>query len=220
MQKCIFLSFIILVSGSALLFIAEANDSSIINIGRFSDSTLEGWKEKSFKGNTEYKFIQDHGKTILHAESKASASGLFYEKEIDLLKTPIINWQWKIDKIVKDVNETTKQGDDYPARVYVIFSGGLFFWRTRAINYVWSNNQTVGATWKNAYTDNARMIAVRAGEQQIDKWISEKRNIREDYKKLFGEDIETADAIAIMTDTDNSGGHAIANYGDIYLSSH
>lgn len=210
--------FFILLFFILPLFLFAAGNSSIIKIGNFSNSSLAGWNEKSFKGNTSYKFIQENGKTILHAESRAAASGLFYEKEIDLRKTPILNWQWKISNIIKNVDEKTKQGDDYPARVYVIFSGGIFFWQTRAINYVWSNNQEPGATWKNAYTENARMIAVRAGESQIGQWISEKRNIREDYKRLFGEDIEMADAIAIMTDTDNSGSNAVANYGDIFLS--
>ena len=198
----------------------QANDSINIAIGKFSGSSLDGWKEKSFSGSTNYRFVTTDGKVVLLAESNGAASGLFYEKEIDLLKTPVINWSWKVDKVLKDAKETTKKGDDYPARVYVIFSGGIFFWRTRAINYVWSNNQKIGTTWPNAYTGNAQMIAVRTGGDQAGQWMKEKRNIREDYKQLFGEDIDSADAIAIMTDTDNTGGHAVAYYGDIYLTSH
>lgn len=196
----------------------QADEKGIIAIGRFSESNLEGWSEKSFKGSTTYTFAQESGKTVLRAESRASASGMFYEKEINLLETPVLNWQWKIDNIISGLDEKTKAGDDYPARVYVIFSGGLFFWRTRAINYVWSNNQETGITWHNAYTDNARMIAIRSGKKQAGKWLSERRNIREDYKLLFGEDIASADAVAIMTDTDNSGSNATASYGDIFMS--
>jgi hypothetical protein len=212
------LNAIIIFLGLTIHYAAAAAETSVLNIGLFSESNLDGWQEKSFKGNTSYQFLEDNGKTILRAESKAAASGLFYEKKIDLTKTPILNWQWKIDNTIKNVNEKTKQGDDYPARVYVIFSGGLFFWQTRAINYVWSNNQKSGSIWKNAFTDNARMIAVQAGDLQTGKWISEKRDIRQDYKNLFGEDIETVDAVAIMTDTDNNGSYAAASYGDIFFS--
>lgn len=209
-----------IMPGLILLSFVEASDSISIGIGKFSESSLEGWQEKSFSGSTEYQFVTVKNKTVLRAESNGSASGLFYEKEIDLKKTPVINWRWKVDKVLKDIKETTKKGDDYPARVYVIFSGGIFFWKTRAINYVWSNNQKIGTTWPNAYTGNAQMIAIRTGEARAGQWINEKRNIREDYKQLYGEDIDSADAIAIMTDTDNSGGHAVSYYGDIYLSSH
>ncbi len=206
--------------GLVLFSFVEANDSTNIAIGKFSESSLEGWQEKSFSGSTDYQFVTVKNKSVLRAESNGSASGLFYEKEINLKKTPVINWSWKVDKVLKGLQETTKKGDDYPARVYVVFSGGIFFWKTRAINYVWSNNQKIGTTWPNAYTGNAQMIAIRTGDARAGQWINEKRNIREDYKLLYGEDIDSADAIAIMTDTDNSGGHAVSYYGDIYLSSH
>jgi len=209
-----------ILPGLVLFSFVEANDSTNIAIGKFSESSLEGWQEKSFSGSTDYQFVTVKNKSVLRAESNGSASGLFYEKEIDLKKTPVINWSWKVDKVLKGLKETTKKGDDYPARVYVVFSGGIFFWKTRAINYVWSNNQKIGTTWPNAYTGNAQMIAIRTGETRAGQWINEKRNIREDYKQLYGEDIDSADAIAIMTDTDNSGGHAVSYYGDIYLSSH
>ncbi len=209
-----------IMPGLVLFSFVEANDSTNIAIGKFSESSLEGWQEKSFSGSTDYQFVTVKNKSVLRAESNGSASGLFYEKEINLKKTPVINWSWKVDKVLKGLQETTKKGDDYPARVYVVFSGGIFFWKTRAINYVWSNNQKVGTTWSNAYTGNAQMIAIRTGDARAGQWINEKRNIREDYKLLYGEDIDSADAIAIMTDTDNSGGHAVSYYGDIYLSSH
>jgi hypothetical protein len=209
---------IVFLASYHLIHPVMANEPEIIKIGRFSEFSLEGWNEKSFQGNTVYQFVQLNGRAVLKAESTSSASGMFYEKKINLARTPVLNWQWKVDRIISNVNEKTRAGDDYPARVYVVFSGGLFFWKTRAINYVWSNNQATGTTWNNAYTDNARMIAVRAGKDQTGKWLSEKRNIRDDYRMLFGEDIVSADAVAIMTDTDNSGSTATAYYGDIYLT--
>lgn len=144
---------------------------------------------------------------------------MFRKIHVDLNKTPYLNWSWKIDNIYQGNNERSKQGDDYPARVYVVVSGGLFFWRTRAINYVWSSNQAVGTTWNNAYTGNAKMLAVRSGSQAIGQWLTEKRNIRDDLQTLFGEEIDEIDAVAIMTDSDNTKQSATAYYGDIFLSS-
>jgi hypothetical protein len=114
-------------------------------------------------------------------------------------------------------DERTRAGDDYPARVYVVFTGGLAFWRTRAINYVWSNNQPIDSSWRNAFTGNARMIAVESGSERVGEWIEEHRDVRADYRSLFGAEPGNVDAVAIMTDTDNTGAVATAWYGDIWF---
>lgn len=115
-------------------------------------------------------------------------------------------------------DERTRAGDDYPARVYVVFSGGVAFWRTRAINYVWSNKQPVDCNWLNAFTGNARMIAVQSGSGHVGEWLEEHRDVRADYRDLFVAEPGNVDAEAIMTDTDNIGTVASAWYGDIWFS--
>ena len=203
----------------ASLMFCSAAFAEQIEVGRFSSNDLSGWEEKSFVDHTRYSLIENSGKTVLKAQANGAASGMFRKIHVDLNKTPYLNWSWKIDNIYQGNNERSKQGDDYPARVYVVVSGGLFFWRTRAINYVWSSNQAVGTTWNNAYTGNAKMLAVRSGSQAIGQWLTEKRNIRDDLQTLFGEEIDEIDAVAIMTDSDNTKQSATAYYGDIFLSS-
>src|SRR5690606_18146856 len=117
---------------------------------------------RHFVGETDYRLFRVNGHTALRAQSHASASGRYKEVVIDLAKAPVLHWSWKVDNLLPGLDEQSKAGDDYPARIYVVFSGGLFFWRTRAINYVWSSNQPAGTTWPNAFTANARMVAVRS----------------------------------------------------------
>lgn len=200
---------------SALLLLVPVSLPAEVIIGDFSGQGLNGWQSKSFQGETDYQLVDiDDGKA-LKAESRAAASGLYHEQTIDLTETPCLHWRWKIANILQGIDETTRAGDDYPARVYVVFSGGLAFWRTRTIVYVWASTQPQGSRWHSAFTDNARVIAVESGEARAGEWISESRNVRQDYKQLFGEDISQADAVAIMTDTDNSGQTATAWYADI-----
>ena len=126
---------------------------------------------------------------------------------------------WKIENTFENINERTKEGDDYPARLYVVFSGGLFFWQTKALNYVWSSNEEVGVSWPNAYSSNAVMIAVQSGVEKVGKWVKQKRNIREDFRRYFGRDVKEVHAVAIMTDTDDTNGNMLAYYGNIYFTS-
>ena len=188
-------------------------------IGSFSSESFDHWKSKEFKGQTKYQLVDLAGARVLKAESADSASGLFKEQHIDLQKTPIMNWSWRIENRLGNINEQAKSGDDYAARVYVVISGGLTFWRTKAINYVWASTSPKGKIWPNAFAgDHAMMIALRASDDQTGTWYTEKRNVYADLKQQFGEEIRYIDAVAIMTDTDNAYGKVTAYYGDIYFS--
>jgi len=197
---------------------ARSDPDSITVVGCFSEGDLDQWNEKSFVGNTRYALKDSERGKVLTADTEGNASGLFKEIKVDLNKTPYLNWSWLVQNTFEGNNERTKAGDDYPARIYVVVSGGVFFWNTRAVNYVWSSHQTVGSQWNNAYTDNARMLAVRSGGQDVGNWFTEKRNVREDFKRMFGKDIDHIDAIAVMVDGDNTGQSASAEFGDIFFS--
>lgn len=111
----------------------------------------------------------------------------------------------------------TKAGDDYAVRVYVIFPG-KFFWQMKAINYIWANKLAKGASAPNTFSSNAQMVAVESGDEKAGQWLTEERDLLADYRTLFGTDPHVAEAIAIMTDTDNTGGSTEAWYGEIFLS--
>ena len=186
-----------------------------------SAASFASWESHSFEGETDYRLIEGGrgSAQVIRAVSKASASGLVIEKEVDLRKTPYLNWEWRVDEALGELEETTKAGDDYAARVYVIVSGGWLFWRTKALNFVWSGRDAKGESWPNAFApDNALMLVLRGVNDPHKKWVSEKINVREKLSEWLEEDVDTIHAVAIMTDTDNSGGRAQAQYGPIYFS--
>ena len=181
-------------------------------------SDLSGWEEKSFQGKTEYVVVDKGTGLVVRAVSNGSASGLFRKMSVDLQRTPLLHWSWRIENILDNDRERSKAGDDYVARIYVVFSGGAFFWRTRALNYVWSSHQEIGSVWPNAYTGNAVMVAQRSGDALVGSWVMESRDVLADAQRLLGPRYTHIDAIAIMTDTDDTGQRAVAFYGDIYFS--
>ncbi|MBM9538305.1 DUF3047 domain-containing protein [Desulfobulbus alkaliphilus] len=181
-------------------------------------SDLSEWEEKSFQGSTEYSVVDSGTGPAVRAFSNGSASGLFRKVNVDLHRTPFLHWSWRIENVLDNDQEWSKAGDDYAARIYVVFSGGALFWRTRALNYVWSSHQEVGSVWPNAYTSNAIMIAQQSGDGLSGRWVTESRNVLADAQRLLGSRYTHLDAIAIMTDTDDTGQQAVAYYGDIYFS--
>ena len=209
-------SALVLMAGS-LIAAEQRSDDRLILLSGGGDG-LDGWQEKSFEGNTLYSPVRGNEGGV-RAESSGTASGLFLEREINIAEYPVLHWSWKIEEGLDAHDERVKAGDDYAARVYVVVSGGLFFWKTIAINYVWSSNPKSEQSWPNAYAgDNAKMLALRGSDDQQGIWYVETRNLRRDFKELFGKDIDVIDGVAIMSDTDDTGGRVVAEYGEIFLA--
>ncbi len=187
-----------------------------IVIDNFADGLDQEWKPKLFRGQTQYRATVVEGHPCIKAESNGTASALYREIEYDPRRFPFLKWEWKVDNIVAKGNAFTKEGDDYAARIYVAFPA-FFFWNTKVLVYIWANTLPKNETIPSAYSDNFMMIAVESGPGMTGKWITEERNIYEDYKKYFGEEPPNVGTISIMTDTDNTGERASACYGNLVI---
>lgn len=186
-------------------------------IDDFDQGIGSHWQRKSFKDDTHYTSIPDErGGQVLQAQSKAAASGLFVERKFHLEDWPVLAWRWKIADTLPNGDATRKEGDDYAARLYVVFPHWLF-WKTRTINYIWANKLPQGEVIDNPFTANAQMLAVESGNAKAGQWVEERRNVLADYRHIWGEEPPEVGAIAIMTDTDNTGGEALAWYDDLRL---
>jgi hypothetical protein len=214
-----------------LLFAVLSNIASSdarINIAQFESENIEAWQSKAFAGETQYRIVVQNDRKFLQAVSEGSASGIAKKITVDLIETPYLNWSWRISNSLMGMDETSKQGDDYAARLYVVIDGGWQIWKTKALNYVWSSNQKQGESWDNAFAkSNAKMLAVKGRSAAVNVWFVEKRNVYQDLIKQFGDKgsaeknrvaYRYIDAVAIMTDTDNSLSSATAYYGDIFFS--
>lgn len=161
----------------------------------------EGWRAVVFDGETDYRRQGD----CWLATAQGTASGLVREQGVDLTERPYLHWQWRAPRLADwpDTAEQSRAGDDFQARVYVIKEGWLP-WQTRAINYVWSREHTPGTHWPNPYADQAMMVVVQ-GPGGAGEWHHFSRNVQEDFQRYHGMTVDEVDAVAIMTDGDNTG---------------
>lgn len=216
---------LILMSAVILNFTGNGSvlcdDKKIVRVASFSKGSKNGWEQKKFVNNTVYQLIKLDNATVLEADSHKSASSLVKSIKVNIEKTPFLTWSWSIhNRIEGEYNEKEKSGDDYAARLYVVISGSIPFLSTFALNYVWAKHSEKGEIWPSAYApENSQMIALRSFEAETGKWYTEKRDIRKDFKQIFGKDIKTVNAVVLMTDTDDTLKKAKAYYGDIFFSS-
>lgn len=205
---------IIITSLLALLLSPQTHATTI---PLFDENGIKQWHAKEFSGATRYQITTENNQPVLEATANSSASGLYYEQQLPIKPTTTLQWSWKVANTFPGLDETSKAGDDYPVRIYVVVSDGPFFWQTRTLVYVWSSSQPVKSRWPNAYTGNAVMWAVDSGDQQLNRWVSHSRSLQQDLKTAFGKTYQQIEAIAIMSDSDNSKNSATAWYGNIYL---
>ena len=204
------------------------NVGASTNLTALNDNGIQRWEPKVFSGESIYTVAEYKGQLALKALSNSSASGLVLKDKIDLTITPYINWSWLIEKKLTQLNERSKNGDDFVARIYVVIDVGLMVWKTKSLSYVWSSNQDKGLVWDNPFAGSrAKMMSIRGQESKKGQWYEEKRNVYQDLIDTFGDKgSETAnrkaykyiDIIAIMTDTDNSEKEAESYYGEIVFS--
>lgn len=207
------------MKAAALLVLGLATPAALAQ-GLFSVTGLDGWTEQTFDGKqpTRYRLIRDSGVRVLEADCQASASGWIRKQRIDLERTPVLRWRWKVERVYSDVREREKKGDDYPARVYVVLGSGRMLSRTRSLVYVWASAERQGSDWPSAYTRQAHMLALRSGAPGAGRWHEERRDVRADFKRYFGLEASRADGVAVMTDCDDAGGATRAWYGDVRFS--
>ena len=228
-----------LVAAVLALHAAAGAGARVVEVGRFeapadASAPPPGWQALTFPKvarHTRYGLVRDGERWVLRADSEASASALYRPLDLDPRDYPRLTWRWKVANVLVNADARRKTGDDYAARVYVAFrydparataweKAAFGAWRLvygtypprGVVNYVWDNRLPPGTTLDNAYTDRAKMIVLRSGAADVGRWVTETRNVADDYRRLFGGEPPRIAGVAVMTDTDDTGERAVAWY--------
>ena len=205
----------------SLIFLNSAFAENV-NIFKFTEQELLELDVRKVRGadnKTVYSVGSNENGNFLKAVADNAASGLGKEVKIDLNKTPFINITWKIEKDLQGINENSKKGHDFAARVFAVKKTGATPLSNRAINYVFSSNQDVGSNSPSPYTKKSVDNVLATTKTNLNEWVTVKANVKEDFKKFHNLDVNELDCIAIMSDTDNSKQKSITYYQNIYFSS-
>ena len=192
-----------------------------VNVFMFTEEeflTMKVTKVRGADSKTKYSLGSNENGNYLRGEAENAASAIGKNTKIDLSITPYINITWKIEKDLSGINENSKKGHDYAARVFVIKKTGVTPLSKRAMNYVFSSNNEINNNWPSPYTKKSIDYILSTTKENLNEWITVKANVKEHFKKYHDLDVDEIDGVAIMTDTDNSKLKAIAYYQNIYFS--
>ena len=219
----VFFSYL-LFSNSYSLSEPSVTTSTII-VGDFSKTTIvngvpSGWEAKEDRGKVNCSIENDEqGRPVLHIKSKDGSVGIYKGIEIDVKQYPYFTWKWKITKIPPKGDVRKKSTDDQAGNIYVVFPGGFpELVRGKIVSYLWDSNAPKGLMTTSPKRGNTKNIVVESGKERLGEWITEKRNVYEDYKKLFNEEPPKTAKISIWIDSDDTGSESEAYYDDLMFS--
>jgi hypothetical protein len=177
-----------------------------------------GWKGQQW-GSPAYDFVleEDGGKKVLHMRSKNEGSTISKEVKgkVNLKDTPFLEWSWKMVELPKGGNSCAKATDDQAGQLFVTWPRFPEQVRSRIIGYVWDTTQPTGTTCKSEKTAMVTYIVVRSGAGDAGKWFTERRNVAQDFKKIYGEDAENPGIVSVSIDSNDTGTYSESFMGAI-----
>ena len=204
-----------------LIIFSSSSIANEVKVFEFTDKELSELSVRKVRGadnKTIYSVGSNDNGNYLKAVADNAGSGLGKEIKIDLNKTPFINITWKIEQDLSGIKEKTKKGHDFAARVFAVKKTGATPLSNRAINYVFSSNVKVGENWPSPYTKKSIDNVLSTTKENLNKWVTVKANVKEDFKKFHDLNVDELDGLAIMSDTDNSKLKSVAYYQNIFFS--
>ena len=183
-----------------------------------SKGILDGWKGGNW-GSPRYDFevVEVDGHRALHLKSEGDSSTIARDikGKVDLKETPILEWRWKVTKLPRGADARKSETDDEAGQIYVGWPRFPEAVRSRIIGYIWDTTAPVGADFKSEKTGTVHYIVVESGSVKLAQWITERRNVVEDFKKVYGEEPPNPGALSISIDSDDTKSSAEAFVGSI-----
>ncbi len=198
--------------------ISLATEVKVFQFNQEEFDTLNVRKVRGADNKTEYSLGKNENGNFLKAVADNSASGLGKEIKIDLNNTPFLNITWKVEKDLKGINERSKKGHDYAARIFVVKKTGATPLSNRAMNYVFSSNDEVDSFHPSPFTKKSIDYVLSSTKKNFNEWVTVKVNVKEHFKRFHDLNLKEINGVAIMADTDNSKLKSIAYYQNIYFS--
>ena len=176
------------------------------------------WQKQNW-GSPKYDFsidAQDSNK-VLHMRSANEGSTISRDikGKVNLKETPLLEWSWKATVLPKGGDSCKKATDDQAAQIFVVWPRFPTAVRSRIIGYVWDTTAPAGTICKSEKTGTVTYVVVRSGTGDLGKWFTERRNLVEDFRKIYGEEPGDLEALSVAIDSNDTGSTAESFMGTI-----
>jgi hypothetical protein len=188
-----------------------AQEVVVVDFSREKDKVPQGWELSEFEGKADLGLVSDGVGQVLRLRSESTSFSIQRDVAIDLKKTPILVWKWKVTELPKGGSFFTSSTDDQAAQLILAFS-----WR-RFITYIWDSTAPAGtmADAPSPPLRSVKAVVIRSGEANKGAWITETRNVLEDYKQVFGDNAEKVVGVRIQINSQHTKSQAESYWGSV-----
>ena len=166
-----------------------------------------GWTGESFGGRALYDFTieQDGGRQAGSPprESKRALHHLkrhYWQSKLARNSNPGMDLEG--DRSTNRRRSTAERNDRY-GRAGLCRMAAISY--TASIpDYVWDTTTPMTTIAKSQKTGTVTFVVVRSGSAELGKWLMERRNVAEDYTKIFGESPDYPRVITISSDSNDT----------------
>ncbi len=154
--------------------------------------------------------VPDGGRQVLHLKSHNDRSTISRDLRglVDLKTTPVLKWSWKVVVLPRGGDARRRETTDQAAQIYVAWARPPQILRSRIIGYAWDTTAPEGATITSRKTGTVTYIIVRSGPAQLGTWLTERRNVADDFRRIFGEEPPSPSALSISIDSNDTHSEA------------
>ncbi len=178
----------------------------------------DGWRPQNWRGgNYDFTIADNQGHRVLHLKSAGDGSTIIKDikGKVHLKDTPILEWSWRIVALPKNADSRHGATDDQAGQVYVVWPRFPTAVRSRIIGYVWDTTAPPGTIVQSEKTSTVTYIVLRSGPSGVGKWIAERRNVFDDFQKIYGEVPDDPGAVAVAIDSNDAQSTAEAFVGPL-----
>jgi hypothetical protein len=201
-----------------------------IVVARFSAAqkgSPQGWEVDIKKGPQNISVEQDGDGLALHLISSNNSFGLKKEAKVNIREYRYLNWRWKAVKVPRGGDVRNAKTDDQAIQLYLAFPsvGWPASLNTPVIGYVWDSESPRGYSGRSLQLGGGKLryLVLRNKTDNLGEWYAEKRNVYEDYKRLFkdikgGEPEGVTHGIQIHINSQHTGTEAESYIGEIFFT--
>jgi hypothetical protein len=175
-----------------------------------------GWKGQSWgKPTYDLEIVTDNGQPSLRLRSNGGNSTISRDlrASVDLKETPVLQWSWKVMTLPGGGHACKESTDDQAAQLYVVWPRPPESLRSRIIGYVWDSTAPPGTICKSEKTSMVTYVVLRSGFDEVGKWVTERRNVVEDFRAIYGEAPDNPSVLSLSIDSDDTRSSADALIG-------
>lgn len=176
--------------------------------------TFKRWSPVTGIGSYEAvaRVAHDHGKPVLCVKSAKSGFVVGAERQADVGALRMATWSWKAETLPKGGSFKARDTNDQALQVLFAFEGG------KIVSYIWDTTGPVGATGSGlSWQDDVRVMVLQAGAAKLGQWITERRDLYEDFRKLFDAEPPRLKGVGVQSNSQHTESSGAGCVGPITL---